>query len=181
MAMGSYFSKGMNYGRQGELGHDELHKEAEEHIEEGNRLHELGERFEKDKVKLEDALDQIEASSIPAETKKAMRDRINSAIDELVAQYEKDVKEEEAQVHESLETLLEFINQTVDEYSKQADSLRGVTMDVASIDATSAADAGDAKKQELEQMKQEYVEELRLQMQQAEILERNIRARRMRG
>ena len=54
-------------------------------------------------------------------------------------------------------------------------------MDVASIDATSAADAGDAKKQQLEQMKQEYVEELRLQMQQAEILERNIRARRMRG
>ena len=38
MAMGSYFSKGMNYGRQGELGHDELHKEAEEHIQKSLKL-----------------------------------------------------------------------------------------------------------------------------------------------
>ena len=181
MAMGSYFSKGMNYGRNGELGYDELHKEAEEHIEEGNRLHELGERFDDDKAKLEEAFDRIEASSIPEDAKKNLLDRINSAIDALVDQYTKDVEEEEAQVHESLESLLEYMDQIVDEYSKQTDSLRGVTLDVASIDAASAADAGDAKKQELEQMKQEYVDKLRLQMQQAEIQQRNLRARRLRG
>ena len=71
--------------------------------------------------------------------------------------------------------------QTIDEFTKQTDSLRGVKMEAASIDANSAADAGDTKKQEFEQMKAEYVEKLRLQMQQADIQQRNIRARRLRG
>ena len=73
------------------------------------------------------------------------------------------------------------MDQTIDELTEQVDVLRDVTMDAATTDASAAADAADAKKQEFEQMKEEYTEKLRLQMEQAEAQQRNIRNRRLNG
>ena len=48
-------------------------------------------------------------------------------------------------------------------------------MDVASKDTSAAAGAAEAKKKEFETMKSNYVEKLKLQMEQAETQRRNIR------
>ena len=181
MAMRRVLSKGMNLGRHGEVGYDELHKETGEQVSEGDRLHELGAKFEEDKTKLEDAIERVQASSIKPEDKAKMIAELNAAIDALQAQYEDDVAAEEAKVQEEIEGQLEQMDQTIDELTEQADSLRGVTMDAASTDASAAAEAADAKKQEFEQMKEEYTEKLRLQMEQAEMQQRNIRNRRLSG
>ena len=69
MAMRRVLSKGMNLGRHGEVGYDELHKETGEQVSEGDRLHELGAKFEEDKTKLEDAIERVQASSIKQEDK----------------------------------------------------------------------------------------------------------------
>lgn len=181
MAMGSYFSKGMDYGRLSELGNDELRKDAEEHIEAFNNIKLLGEKFESDKRKLEDAIDRVEASRVPEDAKQIMIDELNAAIDALEEQYREEVEEEEARVQESLETLLEHMGQTADEVTKEADSLRGVTTEAASIDATSAADLGETQKQELEQMLNEFHNQLRQEIEDAEIQKKNIHTRRSRG
>lgn len=181
MAMRRVLSKGMNLGRHGEVGYDELHKETGEQVSEGDRLHELGAKFEEDKTKLEDAIERVQASSIKPEDKAKMIAELNAAIDALQAQYEDDVVAEEAKVQEEIEGQLEQMDQTIDELTEQADSLRDVTMDAASTDASAAAEAADAKKQEFEQMKEEYTEKLRLQMEQAEMQQRNIRNRRLSG
>lgn len=181
MAMRRVLSKGMNLGRHGEVGYDELHKETGEQVSEGDRLHELGAKFEEDKTKLEDAIERVQASSIKPEDKAKMIAELNAAIDALQAQYEDDVVAEEAKVQEEIEGQLDQMDQIIDELTDQADSLRDVTMDVASTDASAAADAADAKKQEFEQMKEEYTEKLRLQMKQAEMQQRNIRNRRLSG
>lgn len=181
MAMRRVLSKGMNLGRHGEVGYDELHKETGEQVSEGDRLHELGAKFEKDKTKLEDAIERVQASSIKPEDKAKMIAELNAAIDALQAQYEDDVAAEEAKVQEKIEGQLEQMDQTIDELTEQADFLRDVTMDAASTDASAAAEAADAKKQEFEQMKEEYTEKLRLQMEQAEMQQRNIRNRRLSG
>lgn len=172
---------GMSIGRHGEVGYNELRENVEGKMEDNDRLHELGEKYVEDKKKLEDAIEQIQSSNIAGEDKQRMIDELKTAIDALEGQYKEEVEDPEAGVRDEIEDLLDQMGQTIDEFTKQTDSLRGVKMEAASIDANSAADAGDTKKQEFEQMKAEYVEKLRLQMQQADIQQRNIRARRLRG
>lgn len=181
MTMRKELSKGMNFGRHGEVGYDELHEETGELVSEGDRLHELGEKFEADKTKLEDAIERVQASNIKPEDKAKIIAELNAAIDALQAQYEDDVAAEEAKVQEEIEGQLEQMDQTINELTEQADSLRDVTMDAAATDASAAAEAADAKKQEFEQMKEEYTKKLCLQMEQAEMLQRNIRNRRLSG
>ena len=90
-------------------------------------------------------------------------------------------KEEEAKIKEELEDQIESMQEAADEFEKQADSLKNVQMDVASKDTSAAAEAAEAKKKEFETMKSNYVEKLKLQMEQAETQRRNIRNRRLSG
>ena len=80
-----------------------------------------------------------------------------------------------------LEDQIESMQEAADEFEKQADSLKNVQMDVASKDTSAAAEAAEAKKKEFETMKSNYVEKLKLQMEQAETQRRNIRNRRLSG
>ena len=181
MAMRRVLSKGMNLGRHEVVGYDELNKETGERVSEGNRLHELGTKFEADKKKLEDAIEHVQAANIKSEDKARMITELNAAIDALQEQYNDTVTAEENRVQEEIEVRIEQMDQTIDELSEQEAYLREVTMDVASTDTSVAAEAADAKKQEFEQMKEEYAEKLRLQMEQAEIQRKTIRDRRLSG
>ena len=144
-------------------------------------LRELGAKFVEDKTKLEDAIERVQASGIKPEDKAKIIAELNAVIDAVQAQYEDDVAAEEAKVQEEIEGNLEQMDQTIDELTEQADYLRDITMDAASTDASAAAEAADAKKQEFEQMKEEYTEKLRLQIEQAEMQKRNIHNRRLSG
>lgn len=181
MAMRRVRSKGMNLGRHGEIGYTEINAEAGERVAEGDRLHELGVKFESDKTKLEDEIEKVNASSISEKDKRNMIAQLNAAIERLQEQYDRDVAEEEERVQEEIQEQIEQMDEASKELEQQADSLRSVTMDAASTDASAAADATDAKRQEFEQMKAEYTEKLQLQMEQAEIQRRSIRARRAGG
>ena len=99
----------------------------------------------------------------------------------LQEQYDKEVAEEEAKIKEELEDQIESMQEAADEFEKQADSLKNVQMDVASKDTSAAAEAAEDKKKEFETMKSNYVEKLKLQMEQAETQRRNIRNRRLSG
>lgn len=181
MAMRKVYSKGMNLGRHGEVGYAEINNETSEYIAEGERLHELGTQFVVDKTKLEDAIKKVQISNIPAEDKIQMIAELNVAIETLQEQYEADVVAEQLKVQEEIEGMLEQMDEAVDELEQQTDFLRGVTVEVADTDASATADIAEAKKQKFEQMKEEYAEKLRLQMEQAEIQQRNIRARQLSG
>lgn len=181
MAMRKVLSKGMNLGRHGEVGYTEIDKEAGEQVSEGDKLHELGTKFESDKGKLEDEIEKVQAANISNKDKQKMIAQLNTAIEKLQEQYEEDVSREEERVQEDLCQQIEQMNAAVDELEEQADSLRSVTMDAASTDASAAADAAEEKKREFEQMRDSYVEKLQLQMEQAEIQKRNIRVRRLSG
>lgn len=181
MAKRRVLSKGMNLGRHSEIGYDELHKETGEQVSEGEHLHELGMKFEADKEKLEDAIERVQEANIKPKDKAKMIAELNKAIDALQTQYEDEVAVEEARVQEEIESQLEQMDQTIDELTEQTDSLRDVAMDAASTDASMAAEAADAKKQEFKRMKEEYTERLRLQMEQAEVQQRSIRNRRLSG
>ena len=181
MVRGKVLSKGENYRRHGEIGYKELHDEAEERIEKNDKLHGLGLRFESDKAKLEAEIDKVNASSISQKDKAAIISQLNAAILVLQEEYEEAVVQEEERVYGEIQEQIEQMEEAVDELDQQIDSLRDVSMEASSTDASAAADAAETKKQEFEQMKAEYAEKLKLQMDQAEIQRRNIRVRKLSG
>lgn len=181
MAKRNVFSRGMNLGRHSEVGYEELNKEAGDQISEGEKLEQLGEKFLSDKNKLEDQIEKVQAANISERDKSKLIAQLNAAIEALQEQYDEEVTEEERRVQEELQEQIEVMQETENELAEQVDSLRSVQMDAASTDASAAADAAEAQKQAYENMKNEYIQKLNLQMEQAEIQQRNIRNRRLSG
>lgn len=181
MIRGKVLSKGRNLGRRGEIECKELKDEAEERIEKSDKLNELGLRFESDKAKLEAEIDKVNASSISQKDKAAIISQLNAAILVLQEEYEEAVVQEEERIYDEIQEQIEQMGEAVDELEQQADSLRDIRMEASSTDASAAVDAAEAKKQEFEQMKAEYAEKLKMQMDRAEIQYRNIRVRKLSG
>lgn len=173
----------MKYGHQlglrKNLDETILQKEAGIQIDERTRLHELGNRFEADKAKLEDEIEIIQNSKMSQADKQKLIAQLNASIKALQEQYTREVEEEEARVQKEQEGQIESMQEAADELEHQASELRGIKMDVATTDASAAADAAEAQKQAFEQMKAEYTEKLNLQIEQATIQQRNIRNRRL--
>lgn len=158
-----------------------LQKESGDQVQEGTKLHELGVKFESDKIKLEDEIEKVQNSKISDADKRKLIAQLNAAILTLQEQYDHDVTAEEERVQQELMGQIESMQEAADELERQADDLRGIKMEAASTDASAAADAAEAQKQAFEQMKAEYVEKLNLQIEQAAIQQRNIRNRRLSG
>lgn len=156
-----------------------LNKESSDYVDEGTKLHELGAKFESDKMKLEDEIDKVQNSKISETDKRNLIAQLNAAIEILQEQYARDVTAEEERVQEELMGQIDSMQEAADELERQASDLRNIKMEVASTDASAAADAADAQKQAFEQMKTEYVQKLNLQIEQATIQQRNIRNRRL--
>lgn len=79
-----------------------------------------------------------------------------------------------------MEEEIQLIDDLTEELDKQATSLRDVNPEAASTDASAAADIADDQKKENEEMKEEYLGKLKLQKDQAEMMARQIRTRRLR-
>ena len=169
-------SKGVNLERQ----LDSAKSESDDLIEEGTALQELAERFNADKNKLEDEIEKVEKSPLSAEDKKRILEELKKAVQDLQAQYDREVAEKQKQVYEALEEEIQLIDDLTEELDKQATSLRDVNPEAASTDASAAADIADDQKKENEEMKEEYLGKLKLQKDQAEMMARQIRTRRLR-
>lgn len=184
-AGGSNHMSGIKHGR--ELSRNKgldgtiIQKECDNHLSDLEGIHKLGEKFESDKQKLEAEIEKIQTSSISPSDKSRLISVLNAAIEKLKIQYDHEVAEEEAKLQKSMLEQIENLQNLADELNNQADSLRSVQMDAASTDASAAADVADSKKQAIEQMKAQYLEQLNLKIQAAKIQQRNILNRRRGG
>lgn len=158
-----------------------LRKESGDQVQEGDKLHELGTKFESDKGKLEAEIEKVQNSKISDADKRKLIAQLDNAIVALQEQYERDVTEEEQRIQEELMGQIESMQEAADELEHQATDLRAVKMEAAATDAAAAADAAEDQKRAFEEMKKEYVDKLNLQMEQAAIQQRNIRNRRLSG
>lgn len=158
-----------------------IKEESDNKVQEGEMLHKLGEKFKSDKETLESEIEKVKDSIISDEDKREIIAQLEIAIEKLQEQYDQDVTAEEERLQQELMEQTESMQEAADEFDRQADDLRGVKMEAASTDMSSAAEAAEAKKQSFEQMKAEYVDKLNLQIEQANIQRRNIRKRRLSG
>lgn len=185
MAMRKILTRGMDLNRQRDIECTEIYNETEELLDERNQLiNELGKKFESDKIKLENEIEKINATKVlddKPEIRKQMVEELNIAIEKLQEQYNQEVTVAEEQLQEEIQKRIEGMDGTIEELDQQADSLREVSMDVSLTNASGAADVAENRKHELEQKRKEYVERLQHQMEQADMLRRNILARRLGG
>lgn len=178
---GKTMIKGRQLSRNRSLDSTILKKESGDKVQEGDRLHELGSKFETDKGKLEDEIEKVKNSKISDADKRKLVAQLEGAIVALQEQYDREVAEEEERQQQELMGQIESMQEAADELERQSADLRALKMEAASTDAAAAADAADEQKRAFEEMKKEYVDKLNLQMQQAEIQRRNIRNRRLSG
>lgn len=158
-----------------------LQKESSDKIYEGKKLHELGLKFEADKIKLETEIMKVQNSKISANDKRKLIVALEKTVTLLQEQYEQDVTEEEQKVQKELNSHIDSMQEAADELELQSESLRNVEMEAAATDTLAAADEADAQKQVFENMKSDYLEKLQLQMEQAENQKRNILSKCLRG
>lgn len=159
-----------------------MQRDADDSISEYQRIHELGEQFEADKAKLEDCMERIDQSAISDEDKKKMKQELELALELKKAEYDKQVTQVEKEIEKEMIGLSDHIQEAAKEAQSQADSLKRATMSLDQTGNTSkAADAAMAQKEAYEKTREEALQKLDLQMQQAAIQRRNMLAKRLRG
>lgn len=152
-----------------------IDKKARDYVREGERLHELGEKFEKDKETLEEEIQNIQNSKLSDIDKNELISQLEELILEIQNQYEEDVTEREYKVQKELEGEIIKMQEAADEFEKQEVSLLSLQLDAASVDVSAAANEASAKRQEFEKMKIEYEESMKIQIDQADIQRQRIK------
>ncbi len=141
--------------------------------------HELGEKFETDKITLEEQIDAIAASNLAPEEKRAQLEKLREALENLKKEYEEQVTEKVEELEEESKEVMEEMQEAADELKEQEDSLRSIKLKAGSMDGSAAADAAAEKREKFEQMKEEATRELELKMQRLQEQQRNMRAQKL--
>ena len=143
--------------------------------EKDKTIYEEADKFLKDKEVLEQHYKDIDESSLSNEDKiKALE-----ALKELALMRERDFDEkiikERERLQEEQRHEIENVTSGVEELSEEIDTLESTHLEADSVDASSVIEILKDKKYEFEDEKEKYKEQLRLQIQQAEIQARNMR------
>lgn len=138
-------------------------------------IYEEAEKFLRDKDVLEQHFEDIDESSLSNEDKiKAL-----GALKELALMREKDfdekVAKERERLHEEQQCEIDDVTSGIEEISEEIDSLENTHLEADSVDASTVIETLKDKKSEFEVEKEKYKEQLRLQIQQAEMQARNMR------
>lgn len=150
-------------------------------IGENSKLHELGQKLVSDKNKLENEIENVQNSKFSDDKKKVIIEGLEEAIGIVQEQYEQDVANEELKIQAEIEEQTELMQEGADEWQQQVDSLKAVKLDEAQTDISAVVSEADAQKETFEQMKNEYIEKLNLQIEQLQIQQRMMRARKISG
>lgn len=156
----------------------ELNEKSQDLISQGQQLQETGEKFNSDKDQLEAQLEKITESKTADDQVKAY---LEEAITSVQEQYQKEVVDEQTRVQEALQETTKEMNEASDELEEQSKNLQDLKMDAASTDASKAAAEADAKKQSFERTRTEFLEKLNTQIDQANMIQREMRTRRLSG
>ena len=159
----------------GSLDSRSIGRHRTEFEEKEKTIYEEADKFLRDKEVLEQHFEDIDESSLSNEDKiKALE-----ALKELALMREKDFDEkvvkERERLQEEQQHEIEDVTSGIEELSEEIESLRGTHLEADSVDASTVIETLEDKKSEFEVEKEKYKEQLRLQIQQAEMQARNMR------
>lgn len=171
----------MSRGKYSGLGYDELKENVEEIVGQQELSDDLVKRFIVDKEKIEERIERVQNSKIPEEEKSKFLSILDDCMNLLQLQYEDEVTAEQEKLQEEMQFQLEQMDEAAEEFDNQLKSLNDVSMDVASVTMDKAINEAEEKKQDFVNMRNEYTEKLNRQIEQANMLRRQILSRRMNG
>lgn len=174
-------SPSMDTTRQKACTVEEGKKAIEDVFKNEEGIAELGEKFEKDKAKLEDAIDRLNSSNVAEDDKRSLMKECNSAIEILQEKYEKEVKEEREKCFVVVQENIDMMDSMANEFGEQENELKKLELDIPNQAASAAADLVSEKKKAFETARDEYLQELNLRMEQSKMQEKNMRIRRLSG
>ena len=173
------FGRSLKHGH--ELDYDELKRESDQQVQDGRKIGGLGAKYLSDKERLEAKIQDVQNSNLSENNKNKLIAELQSVITTLQDEYETEIVEEQDRIQENLQNEIQAMQEAMEELVRQAESLRNEKFDVGSTDISAAADTADSEKERLDTLKSEYTEQLKNQVEQAEIQRRNMRNKRFGG
>ena len=174
-------TKRLGVGRHLEgLDVDEMIKEREGTDSAIDEKLDLGEKFETDKKAIEEKIDEVEASDLPAKEKRQQLQILKEELEKLKKAYEEKVSELAEELLEKGQEEVDQMTESIEKLTEQEDSLREVKSESGEMDLSGAADAASERKKQFEKNKEEAIRNLDLKIQQLQIQQRNMRTNRLR-
>lgn len=156
MARKRVLSRGMNIERShGSIDSRMIDASRKEIVESDKRLHELGEKFERDKEKLEAQIDKIMNSKISQGDKRSLLQELRKGVEQLQEQYDNEVAQEKEKLQENLKETIGEIEEGIGELEAEEDDMRNIETEASDTDASAGAEAAAMTRQKFENLKSE--------------------------
>lgn len=110
-------------------------------------LHELGERFVRDKSALEEQLKKVQGLALSEEKKAALAAEIQGMLRQLQEQYDRDVAEKQDELAQEAEEDQKEVQERDRELEELAESLREARMEAAQVDLRSISEMTERERQ----------------------------------
>lgn len=125
----------------------ELEQRAEIREKDMEGLHELGERFVRDKNALEERLKKVQKLALPEEQKAALVTEIEGVLQQLQEQYDRDVADKQDELAQEAEADQKEVQEREREREELAASLREAKMEAAQVDLRSLSEMTERERQ----------------------------------
>lgn len=153
----------------------ELEQRAELREKKMKDLHELGERFLRDKSALEARLKKIRGLALPDEQKAELTAEIEGVLGQLREQYDRDVTKKQADlIHEGEEDRKEA-EERDRELEELAENLREAKMEASRIDLRSVTEMTEQERQRLREEQADTIRRMNNMQTDARLQQESIR------
>lgn len=172
---------GRQRGRNKPLDGTIIRNEAEEKINEIQKLDDFGKKFEADKVRIENMLDQIEASDLESKERERQKRMLQQERERLKQKYESEIVEKQDELIEETKGDIEGLEEVANKLQEQENAIREIKSESGAMDTAAAADATAARKAEVQEHAREEAQKLQMRIEQKNIQMRNMRNNRLSG
>ena len=153
----------------------ELEQRAEIREKDMKELHELGERFLRDKNALEERLKKIRGLALPDEQKADLIAEIEGAIEQLREQYDKDVTQKQAELARESEEDRAEAEERDRELEELAANLREAKIEASNIDLRSVTEMTEKERQRLREEQADTIRRMNDMQADARLQQESIR------
>lgn len=139
-----------------------LKEQSDERIKESKELFELGEKYVSDKKKIEETLDRVRESSISEDDKKKLIETLESSIDQLQENYERNVYNEQKRINEKKQEVVKDIDEATEELVVLEESIEGIDTEEFEL-SSEVKDSAAEEKKKFEKLKEELLDNIKKQ------------------
>ena len=140
-----------------------------------DRTLEKGKDYVSDKNKIEQAMSRIESSDLPYEDKKVQFMILKESLQELDDRYLEDVAKVAEKYERESDAIMKMVEDNVSSIEKQIADLKEVKLESKVVGTEKAVHAAELKKQELSGYAKEELEQLKLRIDQKNLMDREMR------